>query len=217
MAGQKIFRLSAIGIIDYGAGNLKSISNALDFLGLSYVISSYGHQLDRCERIIIPGVGAAGKAMENLKHTGMVKWIYQWFMEGRPILGICLGSQIILEQSEENQTPCLGLIEGTARKFISQDENIKIPHMGWNAVYLQKKHPLFSGIPDQTEFYFAHSYHPEPEDPSAIVGLTEHGVRFCSALRRKNLIAVQFHPEKSGRWGLHLLLNFSKWKGTDVE
>ncbi|MCX7816466.1 MAG: imidazole glycerol phosphate synthase subunit HisH [Syntrophales bacterium] len=217
MARNKIFGSYKIGVIDYRAGNLKSISNALDYLGLSYVISHEGQVLDKCERIIIPGVGAAGQAMENLENTGLAKWIYQWFWEGKPILGICLGSQIILERSEENHTPCLGLIEGTVRRLQSPGGDIKVPHMGWNAVHLQKQHPLFSGIPDRTEFYFAHSYHPEPEDAATVIGITDYGVKFCSALRRKNLAAVQFHPEKSGRWGLHLLSNFSKWKGTDVE
>jgi imidazole glycerol-phosphate synthase subunit HisH len=206
-----------IAIIDYLAGNLPSVQRALESLGRESIITRNPEEVARAERIIFPGVGAAGKAMADLRRMGLDRAIIDAFQERKPILGICLGTQIILEWSEENSTPCLGLIPGKVLKFPEtlSDEtgSLKIPHMGWNQVEIRQSHPVFQGVDPGSEFYFVHSYYPVPDDPLQILGETGHGIRFASVLRRENLIAVQFHPEKSGRAGLKILSNFCEWGG----
>ena len=137
------------------------------------------------------------------------------------MLGICLGTQVIFEYSEENDTTCLGIAAGSVRRFpyeLQQDgQTLKIPHMGWNRVLFQNEHPVFQGLPDGSEFYFVHSYYPSPADDCWAIGWTEYGFRFCSAIAHKNLVAVQFHPEKSGRPGLKILENFCGWGGQYAE
>jgi len=208
-----------IAIIDYKAGNLKSVERALDRLGYPCRITNDKEEILNSERIIFPGVGAAGKAIEDLRRMGLDKVLAQAFVGGKPILGICLGAQIILDRSEENNTRCLGLINGEVRRFPSpllsdDNERLKIPHMGWNGIDVAKKHPVLEGIAPVDEFYFAHSYYPAPASDDCLIGKTEYGIEFPSVIGRGSLIATQFHPEKSGPPGLRILENFCKWDGS---
>jgi glutamine amidotransferase len=211
-----------IAIIDYKAGNLTSVKRALDFLGQDSVVTSDYSEVVEAERIIFPGVGAAGKAIADLKRHRLDQAISEAFDNKRPILGICLGTQIIMEMSEENDTRCMGLIKGEVHRFPeclmdSDGKRLKVPHMGWNRVRLKRRHTLFEGVEPDSEFYFVHSYYPVPSLPEGILGETYYGAWFASVLLSKNLAAVQFHPEKSGRPGLKILANFCKWSGKDVE
>lgn len=212
-----------IAIIDYKAGNLTSVKRALDFLGQASIITCDFSKVMETERIIFPGVGAAGQAMADLKRHDLDQAITEAYNIGRPVLGICLGTQIIMESSQENNTRCMGLIGGEVRKFREdltdhEGSRLKVPHMGWNSVKLRKRHPLFEGVAPGSEFYFVHSYYPDPRDPDKVLGETVYGIGFASVLMTKSLVAVQFHPEKSGRPGLKILANFCKWDGEkDVE
>jgi glutamine amidotransferase len=156
--------------------------------------------------------------MADLKEMRLDRVLIDSFREGKPILGICLGTQIIMEWSEENQTECLGLIQGRVDRFPADlsdghGSRLKVPHMGWNRVAFRKIHPVVQGIDPESEFYFVHSYYPNPSDPDQVLGETSHGILFASVLSNKNLVAVQFHPEKSGRAGLAVLSNFCEWNG----
>lgn len=210
-----------IGIVDYRAGNLTSVARALNYLEEPCRISDDPGVLEQASHIIFPGVGAAGEAMANLKKSRLDQWIREWVQQGKPIMGICLGTQVIFEYSEENDTQCLGIIPGAVKRFpqnIRQNgEQLKIPHMGWNHVTFQKDHPVFRGLPEGSEFYFVHSYYPSPDDDKWIIGLTDYGQLFCSVVAHRNLVATQFHPEKSGRPGLQILINFCRWEGQDAE
>jgi imidazole glycerol-phosphate synthase subunit HisH len=211
-----------IGIVDYRAGNLTSVSRALEKLNEPWIITSDPVLLDSASHIIFPGVGAAGQAMENLRQSGLDGHLRRWVREGKPLLGICLGTQVIFGHSEEDDAACLGIVPGEVKRFPADlqegGERLKIPHMGWNRVsFLQDDHPVFGGLPDEAEFYFVHSYYPAPEDEAWVAGWTDYGIRFCSAVARENLVAVQFHPEKSGRPGLALLANFCRWRGTHAQ
>ncbi len=209
-----------IAIIDYKAGNLTSVKRALTYLGWDSVITADYSEVVEAERIIFPGVGAAGQAMADLKRLGLDRALLESFQKGKPILGICLGTQIVMTASEENDTECLGLIPGGVRRFredLNDDEGrrLKVPHMGWNSVTLRAQHPLFEGVDSESEFYFVHAYYPVPEGTEAILGETDYGLRFASVLNLRNLFAVQFHLEKSGRPGLKILSNFCRWSGTE--
>ena len=210
-----------IGIVDYRAGNLTSVARALEHLHEPCEVTDRPEVLDRASHIIFPGVGAAAEAMANLRRSGLDAWLKKWVQEGRPILGICLGTQVILSESEEDgTTPGLGIIPGVVKKFPgtlqAEGQRLKIPHMGWNTVDFRGNHPVFTGLPQAAEFYFVHSYYPAPQDERLVVGWTDYGIRFCAALARDNLVAVQFHPEKSGRPGLRILANFCRWGGKDA-
>lgn len=208
-----------IAIIDYNAGNLTSVKRALDFLGQNSIITSDYKKIEKADRVIFPGVGAAGKAMSDLKLNKLDHAIKEIFESGKPLLGICLGTQIILESSEENNTRCLGLVQGGVLKFPddlrgTEGRKLKVPHMGWNRIKLRSMHPVFEGVPEDSEFYFVHSYYPAPDSMDNVLGETFYGIRFTSVLESGNLVAMQFHPEKSGRPGLKVLENFCKWSGT---
>jgi len=205
-----------IAIIDYDAGNLASVFRAVSHLGFTCAITRDVHEIKAAERIIFPGVGAAGAAMESLQRSGLDIVIKDALAEGKPILGICLGSQIILTQSEENSTSCLGILGGTVRAFAldrqsSAGQKLKIPHMGWNGLRIEKSHPLLSGVRADDEFYFVHSYYPELQDADTVIAVTDYGISFASIIGLNNLFATQFHLEKSGRPGLKILYNFCKW------
>ena len=209
-----------IAIIDYEAGNLTSVQGALNFLGQESIITKDFSKVIKAERIIFPGVGAAGKAMSDLRRLRLDQAILKSHYDGKPILGICLGTQIIMEWSQENNTRCLGLIKGDVRRFPEdladhEGRRLKVPHMGWNGVRLKWRHPLFEGIDPESEFYFVHSYYASPTDPGEVLGETDYGIGFASVLRVKNLVAVQFHIEKSGGPGLRILSNFCKWSGKE--
>lgn len=211
-----------IAIIDYKAGNLTSVERALKRLGFPCRITQDKEKILSSEKIVFPGVGAAGKAMADLRRPGLDKILMQSFQAGKPILGICLGAQIILERSEENEADCLGLIKGMAQRFpdllLSEGNGrLKIPHMGWNSVHLRKRHPVLEGITPADEFYFVHAYYPRPASDEYVFGTTDYGIEFPSIIGCKNLIAVQFHPEKSGTPGLRLLKNFCTWNGQYAE
>ena len=192
-----------IGIINYGAGNIRSVSNALHRLSVSHMVSDNRNELQKADKLIFPGVGEARSAMDALAHTGLPEWLKEVTV---PFLGICLGMQLLFEHTTERATDCLGIISGTNTRFISEKTELKVPHMGWNQVQHQGDNPLFSGIMSGENFYFVHSYY-APLSPST-VGRTEYGVQFTSALQQNNYYGVQFHPEKSGKSGLHLLKNF---------
>lgn len=204
-----------IAIIDYKAGNLTSVRLALEHIGVKCEITSDSAHILRAERVIFPGVGAAGEAMKNLNELGLLESLKTVVSQGVPFLGICLGTQIIFEFSEEDGgTNCIGFIPGTVKRFVPSNPLCKIPHMGWNAVEFLRRHPLLEGIEDGSEFYFVHSYYPSPSDTSYVIGVTEYAdVRFASIIGKGNIFATQFHPERSGRIGLRLLENFSRWDG----
>jgi glutamine amidotransferase len=206
-----------IAIIEYNAGNITSVSRALHSIGQDFVITDDTKMLDAASHAIFPGVGAAGEAMAYLKGKKLDAWLKRCFQSGKPILGICLGTQIILYSSEENNTDCIGLVAGSTKRFpdnlTSAGQVLKIPHMGWNSITLKHDHPVFTGIDPAAEYYFVHSYYPSPESKEAILGTTDYGMTFCSVLAVRNLIAMQFHPEKSGRPGLQILENFCAWGG----
>jgi len=205
-----------IAVIDYQAGNLTSVARALGHLGFQSHVTREAEQIVQADRVIVPGVGSAGRAMLDLKQRGIDKALYEVYESGKPLLGICLGSQIIFQQSEENNTVCLGLLSGRAKHFpipllTDHGDTLKVPHMGWNRVRLIKEHPVFRGIRPEDEFYFVHSYFPVPDPEDSIIGITEYGISFASIVGQGNLVAVQFHPEKSGRAGLTILKNFCQW------
>lgn len=203
-------------VIDYRAGNITSVVRSLRALGLDGTITEGPEAVLAARRVIFPGVGAAGEAMATLKSRGLDQALEEAFLRGIPILGICLGAQIILDHSDENDTPCLGLIPGRTRP-LPRLPGLKIPHMGWNKVAFRRPHPVFAGLPASAEFYFVHSFYPDPADPAMVIGVTEHGLDFPSAIARRNLVATQFHPEKSGRFGLTILENFLAWDGSHAE
>lgn len=203
-------------VIDYQAGNITSVVRSLKALGAESLVTEEPEALVGAERVVFPGVGAAGEAMATVKARGLDQALAEVAARGVPILGICLGAQIVLEHSEENDTVCLGLIPGRTRALIRQP-GLKIPHMGWNRVAFRGSHPVFRNLPPTAEYYFVHSYYPDPADPAMVLGVTEHGMAFPSALGRRNLVATQFHPEKSGRFGLQILANFLAWDGSYAE
>lgn len=204
-----------IAVIDYNAGNLTSVSLALEFIGVECEITRDASRILSAERIIFPGVGAAGEAMRTLNELGLIEPLKTVIAMGVPFLGICLGTQVIFEFSEEDGgTPCIGIIPGQVKRFQPSNPMHKIPHMGWNAVEFKRSHPLFEGIESGSEFYFVHSYYPSPSDESVVLAETDYAdIRFASVVGRENLFATQFHPERSGRIGLRLLKNFTRWNG----
>ncbi len=195
-----------IVIVDYGAGNLRSVANAITKLGYQPKITSRPDEVLNAQAVILPGVGAAADTMENLKTMGLVKPICQLIGEGRPFFGVCIGLQILFTGTEEGGWhECLDVIPGRVRRL---PPGLKIPHMGWNQVKQRLYHPIFEGIPDGADFFFVHSYYVEPDDKSLVAGDTDYGIPMCSVLARGNLIATQFHPEKSGEFGLRMYANF---------
>ena len=204
-----------IAIIDYKAGNLTSVRLALEYIGVECEITSDPAKILAADRVIFPGVGAAAEAMKNLREMQLLESMKTVVSQGTPFLGICLGTQVVFEHSEEDGgVDCIGFVPGSVKRFSPSDPMCKIPQMGWNTVSQKITHPLFDGIEDNSEFYFVHSYYPSPSDSAYITGETEYAdVHFASAVGLNNLFATQFHPERSGRIGLKLLENFSRWNG----
>jgi glutamine amidotransferase len=197
-------------IVDYGAGNLRSVARCVAHLGYEPVISVEARALDDARAVIVPGVGAAADTMRHLNEAGLVQPLRDYIASGRHFLGVCMGQQALLSFSEEGGgVDLLDVIPGRVRRFPSGLETgLKVPHMGWNQVWQKLKHPVFDGIADGANFYFVHSYYPDPDDRDVVLGETEYGLRFASVLARDNLVATQFHPEKSGEDGLKFYGNF---------
>lgn len=190
-----------IGVIDYGAGNIRSVGNALDRLKARYVVSNSIDELEKAEKLILPGVGEARSAMATLDRSGLAGWLRNVQV---PFLGICIGMQILFEQSAERETECLGVFPGRVEKF--DETKIKVPHMGWNRVHAPRETPLFEGIRDGEFFYFVHSY--RAPITAGTIGVTDYQAPFSAAVRKDNFYGVQFHAEKSGPAGLQVLRNF---------
>ena len=203
-----------IAVIDYGAGNLHSVANALVRLGYQPLVTNNPGKILDAAAVILPGVGAAGDAMDSLRGFALIEVVRRIIREERPFFAVCVGMQILLSATEEGGwQECLGIIPGTAKRLPS---GLKVPHMGWNQVKQQMRHPIFEGIPDEANFYFVHSYYPDLEDDSVVAGTTQYGLCFCSILIRGNLVATQFHPEKSGELGLRMYANFLKNAGVEA-
>ena len=202
-----------IVIVDYGAGNLRSVQRAFSFLGHKSVISSDPVEVLKAERVVFPGVGAAGTAMKELNRTGLGEAICKVIQEGVPVFGICLGLQIMLENSEENNQETLGIVEGRVHRFLLSEPHLKIPHMGWNLLSVKRAHPLLQDIAPTDAFYFVHSYYANPHNSDDLVATTNYEIEFCSVIANRNYFATQFHPEKSGRAGLSILSRFATWDG----
>jgi glutamine amidotransferase len=197
-----------IAIIDYGAGNLRSVANAIRRLGYYPKVTSEPGEVADAAAVILPGVGAAADTMNSLKKLGMIDAIWQLIQRRRHLFAVCVGMQILLSGTDEGGWhECLGIIPGKVRRL---PQGLKIPHIGWNQVKQKLAHPVFEGIPDEANFYFVHSFYAEPEDMSVVAGTTVYGVSMCSMLTKDNLIATQFHPEKSGEDGLKMYANFLK-------
>ncbi len=198
-------RRPVIAIIDYQAGNLRSVERALERSGAQALVTSDADDIQRADALVFPGQGANDSSMRHLRDKGLVDPIKRFIEGGRPFLGICLGLQLLLERSDEGVEPGLGVLAGRVRRLPG---GLKIPHMGWNQVDLRKGHPVLDAAPSGSYFYFIHSYYADPEDASAVAGVTTYGVEFCSAVAWDNVVAVQFHPEKSGDAGLELYRAF---------
>jgi len=200
-----------IAIIDYGAGNLRSVINAINHLGYKAIVTNQPEEILKAKAVFFPGVGAAGDTMASLNKFNLTDTVKKLVVENRPLLGICIGLQVLFSGTQEGGWyECLNIISGTVRKL---PEGLKIPHMGWNQVNQKFYHPIFEGIPDRANFYFVHSYYGDPENKSIIAAETDYGISFCSAIAKGNLVATQFHPEKSGELGLKIYDNFIKFAG----
>lgn len=199
-----------IGIIDYGLGNLGSIKNMLKIIGEKAIISSDISELDKCDKLILPGVGAFDAGMSKLNETGLAQYIENVAsMDKKPILGICLGMQLLGKRSEEGQLEGLGLIPFESKRFQVQDQNLKVPHMGWDIVVIKKDIPLTHNLFDQRQrYYFVHSYHAICESLDNVMMTCDYGYEFVAAVVKDNIMGVQFHPEKSHSFGMKLLENF---------
>ncbi|HEY3111442.1 MAG TPA: imidazole glycerol phosphate synthase subunit HisH [Chloroflexota bacterium] len=200
-----------IAIVDYCAGNLRSVARAVEQAGVSPLVTSEAEAVARADALILPGVGAAADTMANLRSRGLVEPLREYLASGRPFLGVCMGLQALLAGSEEaGWHECLGVVPGRVRRFPT---GLTVPHMGWNQVVRRREHPVFAEIPNGANFYFVHSYYCAPEDDAVVLATTEYGQPFPSVLARDNWLATQFHPEKSGQHGLRLYRNFLEWAG----
>ncbi|MFJ5769662.1 imidazole glycerol phosphate synthase subunit HisH [Psychrobacillus sp. NPDC093180] len=198
-----------IGIIDYGAGNLHSVLKAIDRLDYQTKLITNPEDHDEAiTKLILPGVGNAKVAMNVLNESGLTSYMKEAVAKGIPLLGICLGMQLLLETSEEGDVECLGLIKGSVPLFKETVE--KVPHMGWNQVQDVQNHFLFQHIPQQTDFYFVHSFYANPTEQKDVLGVTNYGLDFASVIGNEQVMGVQFHPEKSGKYGIQLLDNYCK-------
>ena len=209
-----------IAIIDYDAGNLTSVARALTHLGYKNEITAAAEAILAADRVIFPGVGAAKATMQTLQKRGLNEVLTDFYRTGRPMLGICIGIQILFEHSEEEDAKCLGLLPGYVQKYPQRypmidtekkTKTLKVPQIGWNEVHQTRSHRIFEDVPNPAHFYFVNSYYPVPAVEDIVIGKTAYGLEFCSAIAHNNLIATQFHLEKSGRVGLKMLNNFLKF------
>ncbi len=197
-----------IAIIDYGAGNLRSVVNAIAKVGYEANITNNADTILDADVVVLPGVGAANDTMNSLVGLGIDNVIHKVVASGRPLLAVCIGLQVLFSATEEEGWhECLGIIPGVVRRL---PEGRKIPHMGWNQLEQKIEHPIFNGIPNNTNFYFVHSYHGVPEDKLVIAATTDYGISICAMIVKDNIVATQFHPEKSGEYGLKMYANYFK-------
>tara|TARA_B100000579_G_scaffold436870_1_gene464268 strand:+ start:2229 stop:2885 length:657 start_codon:yes stop_codon:yes gene_type:complete len=218
--------MNKVAVIDYGMGNLHSVTKAIEFVGrklredIEVLVTSNAQDISESDRIVFPGVGAIRDCMTEIKRLGIDNKIQESIKE-KPILAICVGMQALMKQSEENHgVQCMGLFDGGVKLFgdplLDSENNImKVPHMGWNQVRQAKNHALWRDIPDDSRFYFVHSYYVETEDLEKVAGITNYGLDIVSCLSKENIFAVQFHPEKSQKMGQTLLRNFLTWDGQE--
>ena len=198
-----------IAIIDYGAGNLMSVKKALDYIGAENLITDSPELIAAADRVILPGVGSFGDAMDSIKRKGLLETVKAAADGSRPFLGICLGLQLLFEESEESPgVEGLGVFKGKVKRF-SEDYGLKIPHIGWNDLHITQKNGIFKGIPENSYVYFVHSYYLEAADLSEVAATTQYGNVFHSAVAKGKVGATQFHPEKSGDVGLAILKSFA--------
>jgi len=205
-----------VAVVDYGMGNLRSVAKAIEHVaeGVSVVVTSDPKVVAAAERVVVPGQGAMPDCMAQLAACGLREAVLD-AAASKPFLGICIGLQMLFEHSEEGDVAGLGILPGNVRRFpeaATVAQGLKVPHMGWNEVGQAGRHPMWEGLPDRTRFYFVHSYYVIPGDSQQIAGSTSYGILFTSAVARDNIIAVQFHPEKSAQAGLQLLGNFMRWR-----
>ena len=199
-------------IVDYDAGNVRSVQRACERANMQADISADPETVANADRLIFPGVGSAASAVDTLNNRGLDEAIRYFYETGRPLLGICLGLQILLEHTQEGDKPCLGLIEGACERFEFNQNSLKIPHIGWNEVEFVRPHPITDSLQSGDEFYFVHSYFAIARQDDHILGTTSYGDRsFCSVIGKDNLFATQFHLEKSGELGLRMLAAFAEW------
>ncbi len=206
-----------IAIIDYDMGNLKSVSKALETVGAQVCITRDPQLILKADKVVLPGVGAFPQCMDNLKNYGLVDVIKESIKSGKWFLGICLGLQLLFEESEEfGPVKGLGILKGGVKKFdfgiTPHSPPLKIPHMGWNQISKKNDPLLFKNIPDKTSVYFVHSFYAAPQDENIVATTTDYGFNFCSSIQKDNVLATQFHPEKSQKWGLKMLKNFMELK-----
>jgi len=218
--------MNSVAVIDYGMGNLHSVSKALERAGADHGlaprvrVSSRAEEILAADRVVLPGVGAMRDCMGELARLGLDEVVRE-AARSKPLLGVCVGMQALVDYSAENDgVPCLGVLPGRVEYFgedlrdARTGERLKIPHMGWNQVHQLDAHPMWRDIAQDARFYFVHSYYVEPGDPALVAASTDYGITFCSAMARENVFAVQFHPEKSQHAGLALYANFLRWDGT---
>ena len=202
--------MADIAIIDYGVGNLRSVEKAFAATGQDAIVTSNKEELRKAKRLVLPGVGAFAACMSALHEYGLVDLVLERVTEGVPMLGVCVGMQMLFEGSDEfGKSEGLGLLKGRVRRF---SDDLIVPHVGWNRIHQNRQHPLFSGIVDDSFFYFVHSYFCEPADGELIVGETSYGRNYASVVASKNVCGVQFHPEKSQSVGLKMLANFATFE-----
>ena len=194
-----------IAVVNYGGGNTRSVTLALERFGATPILATNQTHIENADGLVFPGQGANDPSMRNLRKSKLVEPILRFVETGKPFLGVCLGLQLLFENSEEGTEPGLGIFKGTVKKL---PNNLKIPHMGWNMVNFEKTNKSIFELPNNDYFYFVHSYYVAPSDNSLICGKTEYGLEFCSAVTYKNVLAVQFHPERSGEVGLQIYKHF---------
>jgi len=214
--------MSSVAVIDYGMGNLHSVAKALEKVGkgVEIKVTSDAQTILSADRVVLPGVGAMRDCMGEIVRLGLDKVIRDFIASGKPLFGVCVGMQVLLESSAENGgVECLGILPGKVEYFgdvlseIKTTEKLKIPHMGWNQVHRESEHPMWNNIAQDARFYFVHSYYAQPGNPELISASTQYGFTFTSAVYKDNIFAVQFHPEKSQHAGLELYANFLQWDG----
>jgi glutamine amidotransferase len=199
--------MATVAIIDYGVGNLRSVEKAFAAIGHDAIVTGSSAELQKAHRLVLPGVGAFAACMSALRDHGLIDLVRDRVAEGVPLLGVCVGMQMLFEESDEfGRSPGLGLLKGCVRRF---SDDLVVPQVGWNRIHQRRKHPLFANISDDSFCYFVHSYYCEPVDSEVVVGETEYGIQYAAVVAEENVCGVQFHPEKSQAVGLQLLGNFA--------